>query len=167
MLHDGSHHYRSSMVVIMNPWINTVYPSTPWKLIYFTSHSFPFHFCLPWIWLLCATRRVSLEKTETLILPVHLVHDPRPLWSPSCSFTLVTLYLFSLLFYILCCVCLLSMSNLCPSIKFCWFSLESWYPWILVHLLLFVQPSQSLVVEEDWLVQVQQNRCVTFLKFRE
>ena len=34
-------------------------------------------------------------------------------------------------YFVLCCVCVFSMSGLCPWITFIWFSLESWFHWLL------------------------------------
>ena len=39
------------MVVVMNTWIVTAYPSAPWKRVCSTCHSFPFLCRLPWPWL--------------------------------------------------------------------------------------------------------------------
>ena len=92
------------MVVIMNSWIVTMYPSAPWKLICSTCHSFPFLFRLPRTWLLWATRRVFLEKQRTLTLPMHLVHVPSFNWSLCKSLTFVNLYmLFCVLFFVRVC----------------------------------------------------------------
>ena len=58
---------------------------------------------------------VCFQKSErTLNLLVHLVHAPKFQWSPSCSFTFVTLYVLFWLFHVLCCVRLFSMSGLVP-----------------------------------------------------
>ena len=86
--------------------------SAPWKLICSMCHSFPLSFVYPGLDFLWATRRVFLEKQRTLTIPVHLVHAPSFLWSPSCSFTFVTLCVLFWLFYVLCSVCLFSMSGL-------------------------------------------------------
>ena len=48
LLQDCSHHHRSFMVVIMNSWIGTVYPSAPWKLYDFSYFMlFVVHVCFP------------------------------------------------------------------------------------------------------------------------
>ena len=61
----------------------------------------------PWLFM-----SYSARKTEALTLPEHLVMLPLFQWSPRCSFAFVTLYVW--LLYVLCCVCLFSMSGLCP-----------------------------------------------------
>ena len=47
------------------------------------------------------------------------------------SFTFVALYVLFWLFHVLCCVCLFSLSSLCPWISFLLFPLESWFVWLL------------------------------------
>ena len=42
------------------------------------------------------------------------------------------LYVFICLFYVLCCVCLVSMSGRCPWITF--FLFQSWFPWFLFKI---------------------------------
>ena len=44
------------------------------------------------------------------------------------------LYVLFCLFYVPCCVCLFSMSGLCPLNTFFWFPLESWFSWLLLYL---------------------------------
>ena len=46
----------------------------------------------------------------------------------SCSFTFFDFVCIILVFYVLCCVCLLTMSGFCHLIAFRWFSLDSWFP---------------------------------------
>ena len=47
---------------------------------------------------------------------------------------LLCMYYFSyIVLYILCYVCLFSMSDLWPWITFLWFPLKSWFPWLLFH----------------------------------
>ena len=53
------------------------------------------------------------------------VHAPSFQWDPNCSFTYVALYILYWLFYVLCCLCLFSMSGLCPWITLFGFPLES------------------------------------------
>ena len=70
--------------------------------------------------------RFFLEKQRTFTLLAHLVLAPNYKWSPSCSFTFVTLYVLFCLVCVLCFVCLFFMSSHCPWITFFWFLLESW-----------------------------------------
>ena len=43
-----SHYYRCFVVVIVQLWFITMFPSAPWKLICSMCHSFLFLFRLPW-----------------------------------------------------------------------------------------------------------------------
>ena len=77
------------------------------------------------------TNNVSLPS---LTLPVHLVHALSFLWTSSCSFTFVALYVLFWFFYVLCCVYLFSLSGLCPWITFFWFLLQSCFPWLQFNI---------------------------------
>ena len=76
LLQNLSYRFRSFMVIIMNSWIVTVYPSAPWEPVCSMCHSFLSSFVYSGLDSLWATRRVFQEKQRTLTQPVHLVNDP-------------------------------------------------------------------------------------------
>ena len=145
LLQDWRHHYRSLWSSSWNRGSSSlVYPG------------------LHFLW---ATQWVFLEKQRTLTLPLQLFHAPSFYWSPICSFTLVTLYVLLWLFYVLCCVCLFSMSALCPWVTFLWFPLEPWFPWLLFwikrqHTTVFMcKHIKRLSASTCWSIPTQQPRC--------
>ena len=127
LLQDWSHYYKFFMVVSMNTWIVTVYPSAPLKLICSMCHSCAFLFRVPRTWLFMS----NTDKQRTLTLLVLLDHGLSFWWSLSCSFISVALCVLIQLFCLFCCICLFSSCGLCSWITFFWFPLESWIPWLL------------------------------------
>ena len=121
------------MGAIMNSWIVTLYPSTPWKPICSAFLNFPSLFHLTRTRLFMSSSVDVSRKAELGRLLYWCTRSMLPVWF---SFTFVALNVLFCLFYVLCCDCLLSMSGFCPWITFFWFLLESWYPWLLFLTLL-------------------------------
>ena len=87
-------------------------------------NSFPFFFPIPWTWLFMSNSAGVCRKAEDaystlpLFSGVRIVHCLLLQW----------MYYFGYFMFFVLCVCLFSMSGLCPWITFFWFPLEFWFP---------------------------------------
>ena len=73
-----------------------------------------------------------LEKQRTFTLPGHPVFSGVWVAHSLCFFVALFQFL-----HVLCCVCVFSMSGLCPWITLFWLPLEPWFHWLLFKCMFF------------------------------
>ena len=119
------YHCRGFMVVIINLWTITVYPSAPWDLVCATC-PFTFLFRLPWTWLLMSNLAGVSRKAED----AYLIHALGPY--PQSGLLIYCCYFVCIILVFSCYLLHMSfsMSRLCLWITFFWFPQESWFPWL-------------------------------------
>ena len=115
-------------------------------------------FVYPGLDFLCASWWVSLKKQRTLTLPVHLVHAPRFLWSPSYLLLLLCLYDFSYFVVYVCFPCLVCVPGLHSfDYRYSLGSLE--YSWKTIEVTLMYDEIKWKCGKKYFPIQIQLNYC--------